>query len=170
MRRLAFIFVLAAVAVPAAAVAADRSTGDGAFELRSANSTVILTGRGVLWGQLDNGSLRVTDPTTATAPTLLVSGAEHTRPVGENVTVYWGTNITFRETGGKYRIRFKGSGLDLTAIGSGTADMTGDPTTATDGSYALDSGKWQSIPLLEKVVPYGAQPTTTTTTGSQTGP
>ena len=169
MRRLAFIFVLAAVAVPAAAVAADRSTGDGAFELKAANGTFILTGRGVLWGQLDNGSVRVTDPVNATSPSLLVSGAEHTRPVGENVTVYWGTNLTFRETGGKYRIRFKGSGLDLTAIGSGTADMTGDPTTLTDGTYALDSGKWQPVPLLEKVVTYGVPPTTTTT-GSQTGP
>lgn len=169
MRRLAFIFVLALVAVPAAAVAADRSTGDGAFELRAANGTAILTGRGVLWGQLDNGSLRVSDPTTANSPPLLVSGADHTRPVGENVTVYWGTNITFRITGGKYRIRFKGSGLDLTAIGSGTADLTGDPTAETDGTYALDSGKWQPVPLLEKVVTYGT-PTPTTTTGSQTGP
>lgn len=169
MRRLAFIFVLAAVAVPAAAVAADRSAGDGAFELRAANGTLILTGKGVLWGQLDNGSLRVTDPVNSLAPPLLVSGAEHTRPVGENVTVYWGTNLTFRETGGKYRIRFKGSGLDLTAIGSGTADLTGDPTTATDGSYALDSGKWQPVPLLEKVVTYGT-PTPTTTTEPQTGP
>ncbi len=171
MRRLAFIFVLAAIAGPAAAVAAGRSAGDGAFELRSANGTVILTGKGVLWGQLDNGSLRVTDPTTATAPSLLVSGAEHTRPVGENVTVYWGSNLTFREIGGKYRIRFKGAGLDLTAIGSGTADLTGDPTTATDGSFAIDSGKRQPVPLLENVVTYGLQPTTTTTTtGSQTGP
>lgn len=168
MRRLAFIFVLAAVAVPAAAVAADRSTGDGVFELRAANGTVILTGRGVLWGQLDSGSLRVTDPANGTLTTLLVSGAEHTRPVGENVTVYWGNNITFRSTGGKYRIRFKGSGLDLTAIGAGTADMTGDPTTATDGSFALDSGKWQLVPLLEKVVTYGVP--TPSAAGAPTGP
>ncbi|HEX5449482.1 MAG TPA: hypothetical protein VFW85_05440 [Gaiellaceae bacterium] len=168
MRRLALIFVLAAVAVPAAAVAADRSAGDGAFELRAANGTVTLNGRGVMWGQLDSGSLRVTDPVNSLSPQLLVSGAEHTRPVGENVTVYWGANLTFRITGGKYRIRFKGSGLDLTAIGTGTADMTGDPTTFTDGSFALDSGKWQPVPLLEKVVTYGLP--TPTTTGSQTGP
>jgi hypothetical protein len=158
MRRLTFILVLAAVAIPAAAVAADRNAGDGVFELKAASGTVILAGHGVLWGQLDNGSLRVTDPATGTTTQpLLVSGAEHTRPVGENVTVYWGTNITFRITGGKYRIRFKGSGLDLTTIGAGTADMTGDPTAITDGSFSLDSGKWLSVPLLEKVVTFGLQ-------------
>lgn len=169
MRRLAFILVLAAVAVPAAAVAADRSTGDGVFELKAANGTVILTGHGVLWGQLDSGSLRVTDSANTTIQSsMLVSGAEQTRPVGENVTVYWGTNITFRVTGGKYRTRFKGSGLDLTAIGSGTADLTGDPTALTDGSFALDSGKWQPLPLLERVVTYGVP--TPTASGSPTGP
>jgi hypothetical protein len=167
VRRLALILVLAAVAVPAAAVAADRSVGDGALQLRAVNGTVTLAGKGVLWGQLDNGSIRVTDVTNASGQALLVSGAEHTRPLGEDVTVYWGTNITFRTTGGKYRIHFKGSGLDLTAIGVGTADMIGDSTALDTGQYTLDSGKWAAVPVLEKLVAYGVQPTTT---GSSSGP
>ncbi|HEY2327561.1 MAG TPA: hypothetical protein VGH52_08775 [Gaiellaceae bacterium] len=172
MRRLALILFLAAVAVPAVAVAADRNANDGVFELRAANGTVILAGKGVLWGQIDNGSLRVTDQTssvTGPAQQLLVSGAEHTRPIGEDVTVYSGLNLTFRmPAGGKYRIRFKGLGLDLTAIGVGTADMIGDPTLFTTGRYALDSGKWQAVPLLEKVVTFGLQPPAPL--GSLTGP
>jgi hypothetical protein len=166
MRRLAAILVLAAVAVPAAAVAADRSAGDGVLELGAVNGTVTLAGKGVLWGQLDNGSIRVTDVVTASGQPLLVSGAEHTRPLGENVTVYWGKNITFRTTGGKYRIRFKGSGLDLTAIGVGTADMIGDPMALDTGRYTLDSSKWVAVPLLEKLVAYGVQPPTTTSSSS----
>jgi hypothetical protein len=168
MRRLALILVLAAVAVPAAAVAADRSAGDGVLELSAMNGTVTLAGKGVLWGQLDSGSIRVTDVSTANGQQLLVSGAEHTRPLGEDVTVYWGNNITFRTTGGKYRIHFKGSGLDLTAIGVGTADLIGDPTALDTGRYALDSGKWFAVPLLEKLVPYGVQPPTST--GPSSGP
>ena len=84
------------------------------------------------------------------------------------MTVYWGSNITFRTTGGKYRIHFKGSGLDLTAIGVGTADMIGDATAFDTGRYALDSGKWAPLPLLEKLVAYGVQPPTTT--GPSSGP
>ena len=166
MRRLALILVLAAVAVPAAAVAADRSAGDGVLELSTVNGTVTLSGKGVLWGQIDSGSIRVTDDSTTSGQPLLVSGAAHTRPLGEDVTVYWGNNITFRTTGGKYRIRFKGSGLDLTAIGVGTADMIGDPTASDQGRYALDSGKWVEVPVLERLVAYGVQPSTTTAPSS----
>jgi hypothetical protein len=169
MRRLALIGILAAVAIPAAAVAADRSASDGVLELRAVSGTVTLTGKGVLWGQIDNGSIRVSDPTSGGGQQPFVSGAEHTRPVGEDVTVYWGTNITFRVTGGKYRIHFKGNGLDLTAIGVGTADITGDPLATDTGRYALDGGKWVSVPLLEKLIAYGVQ-APTTTTGPSTGP
>jgi hypothetical protein len=168
MRRLAAILVLAAVAVPAAALAADRSAGDGALELRGVDGTVTLTGKGVLWGQLDSGSIRVTDVSAVSGQQPLVSGAEHTRPLGEDVTVYWGSNITFRTTGGKYRIHFKGNGLDLTAIGVGTADMIGDLTAVDTGQYALDNGKWFAVPLLEKLVAYGVQPPITT--GPSSGP
>jgi hypothetical protein len=129
---------------------------------------VTLAGKGVLWGQIDNGSLRVTATSAVGTQQLLVSGAEHTRPIGEDVTLYWGTNLTFRVTGGKYRIHFKGNGLDLTAIGVGTADVTGDPLALDTGRYALDGGKWISVPLLEKLVAYGVQPLNTT--GPVSGP
>jgi hypothetical protein len=162
MRRLALILLATLAVLPAAALGARKATGDGVFELRAVNGTVTLVGRGVLWGQIDQGSLRVTD-TGDGQP--LVSGAEHVRPGADpDVTFYSGTNLHFRLTGGKYRIRFKGEGLDLTAIGVGTADMVGDPAvlgdeTLTDtGDYALDGGRWITVPLGEKVVSYGVQP------------
>src|SRR4051812_44971932 len=121
MRRLALILLLALAALPAAALAARTTAGDGVFELRSANGTFILSGKGVLWGQMDNGSMRVTDVDATSGQQLAVSGADRTRATDDpDVVVYGGLNLHFRATGGKYKIRFKGSGIDLTAIGVGT--------------------------------------------------
>lgn len=162
MRRLALILLVATAVLPAAALAERSAAGDGVFELKAVNGVVILTGKGVLWGQMDKGLMRVTDPDPTDGAQPLVSGAEHTRPAGENATVYSGTNIHFRFTGsGKYTIRFKGTGIDLTAIGVGAADMTGDPLALDRGSYALNGGKWQPVALIERVVPYGVQPPST---------
>jgi hypothetical protein len=162
MRRLALILLATLAVLPAAALAAGKPTGDGVFELRNVNGIVTLVGKGVLWGQIDQGSLRVTD-TGDGQP--LVSGAERVRPgTDPDVTIYWGDNIHFRLNGGKYRIRFKGEGLDLTAIGVGWADMIGnpavlgDPTITDTGDYAVDGGKWISVPVVEKIVTYGVQP------------
>lgn len=165
MRRLALILLVATAIVPAAALAARSASGDGVFELKSVNAVVILTGHGVFWGQMDKGTLRVTDPDPTDGQQPLVSGAEHTHPAGDNVTIYSGTNIHFRLTGGKYKVRFKGTGIDLTAIGVGTADLTGDPLATDTGTFALNSGKWQAVPLFEKVVAFGA-PAVTAPSGS----
>lgn len=167
MRRLA-LFLLAAVAVvPTAAMAARTAPGDGVFELRAANGVVVLTGKGVIWGQMDRGSLRVTDldPTVGIDP--FVSGAEHTRATDDpNTTVYSGDNIHFRLTGGKYRFRFRGTGIDLTAVGVGTGALTGEPNPlGKTGSYAVDGGDWTPVPLYEWDVPFGTPPTTAPGTG-----
>src|SRR5579884_887478 len=126
MRRLA-LFLLAAVAVvPTAAFAARAAPGDGVFELQAVNGLVVLTGKGVVWGQMDHGILRVTDldPTVGLVP--YVSGAEHVRATDDpNTTIYSGTNIHFRLTGGKYRLRFHGTSIDLTAVGVGVARSPG---------------------------------------------
>lgn len=156
MRRLALILLVATAVVPAAALAARSAAGDGVLELKSVNGLVILTGHGVIWGQMDKGWMKVTDPDPTDGQQPFVSGADHTRPAGENATTYWGTNIHFRFTsGGRYRIRFfKASGINVTAIGVGTADITGDPLATDTGSYALNGGKWQPVPLSEKVIAF----------------
>lgn len=162
MRRLALILLVATAIVPAAAFAARSAAGDGVFELKNVNGVVILTGKGVLWGQLDKGSMRVTDQDPSDGQQPFVSGADHTHPAGDNATIYSGTNIHFRITGGKYKIRFKGNGIDLTAVGVGTADMSGDPFATDTGSWAVNGGKWQPVPpLSDKVVSFGAQPPAT---------
>jgi hypothetical protein len=164
MRRLCLTLLCALVAVPAA-VAASRATGDGVLDLKGAAGTVVLSGnRGTVWGQMDNGTLRVTDPLPGDGA-IFVSGAEAVHAVSDTVTTYSGKNIHFRVTGGRYRLTFKGLvsdlpavGIDLTAVGVGTALLTGDPFV-DPGDYAIDNGKWIPLPVLQKKVPFGVQAT-----------
>jgi hypothetical protein len=161
MRRLVFTLLCGLVAVPAA-VAASRAPGDGVLELRTVNvSSLYISGtRGTLWGQLDKGTLVVTDPTIGDGQ-IFVSGAERTHAVNDNVTRYVGTDIHFRVTGGRYRLAFsKAAGVDLTAVGVGAVRVTGDPTALDTGDYAVDGGKWTPVPLIERSFTFGVQPQT----------
>jgi len=160
MRRLCFIVLTILVAVPAA-LAAPGATGDGVLELRGVNGTVVINGtRGTLWGQMDKGTLRVTDPVVGDGQ-ILVSGYETKRPgLSDRVTIYSGIDLHFRVTGGKYRLSFRGSGVDATAVGVGIAQLTGDLLADDTGEYAIDSGKWIPVPWLERSVLFGTQPVT----------
>ena len=165
MRRLCLTLLCGLVAVPAA-LAASHATGDGVLELQGATGTVILTGsRGTVWGQLDKGKLIVTDPVAGDGA-IYVSGAETvTAGKSETVTVYIGRDIHFRVTGGKYKLVFRGSGsdpsavgVDLTAVGVGSVQLTGDAFTNDTGKYAVDSGKWNTVPVWSIAKQFGVQP------------
>lgn len=163
MRRLCLTLLCGLVAVPAA-VAATRMTGDGVLELKDAAGTVVLTGtRGTVWGQMDGGRLVVTDPLAGDGA-VFVSGAEVVRTIGDTITSYSGRDIRFRVTGGKYKLVFRGTvsglpatGIDLTAVGVGTAQLTGD-AFVNSGDYALDNGKWTPLTVLTRAVRFGVQP------------
>jgi len=90
----------------------------------------------------------------------LRSGAETTKYPTDNITVYTGKDLHFRVTGGKIRLWFKGSGIDLTAVGVGSAQLTGDAFT-DPGDYSLDSGKWKAVPVVTFTVRFGVPPTPT---------
>jgi hypothetical protein len=170
MRRILVILLVSLVVAPAA-LANARATGDGVLELKSATGTVAIgkdsqPARGVLWGQMDKGKLVVVDPVPGDGQ-ILVSGWEKRTVVPATdtalaATVYSGTNLHFRVTGGKYRLFFNGSGIDLTAIGVGVAYLNGDENALDAGEYAVDSKDWVAMPLfkLKPVpVPFGTQPT-----------
>jgi hypothetical protein len=160
MRRLCLILLCGLVAVPAA-LAAARAPGDGVLELSKVNGTVVVTGtRGTLWGQMDKGRLVVTDPAVGDGQ-VFVSGWTTKRPgVLDGTTVYTGSDLRYRVSGGKYRLVLKGSGIDFTAVGVGTAQLAGDLLAETPGNYALDSGKWIPVPYFpaSRLVLFGAQP------------
>jgi hypothetical protein len=165
MRRLCLTLLCGLVAVPAA-LAASAATGDGVLELKAATGTVVLTGvRGTVWGQMDKGKLVVTDPVAGDG-TIYVSGAETVTPgKTDGVTIYSGRDIHFRVTGGKYKLVFRGTtadlsavGIDLTAVGVGSVQMTGDAFADDTGKFALDSGKWNPVPVWAVTKQFGVQP------------
>ena len=160
MRRLCLILLCGLVAVPAALAAAS-APGDGVLELSKVNGTVVVAGtRGTLWGQIDKGKVVVTDPIVGDGQ-VLVSGWEFKAPgVLDGTTIYRGSELRFRVTGGKYRLALKGTGIDLTAVGVGTAQLSGDLLAETPGNYAVDSGKWTAVPYFpaSRLVLFGVQP------------
>jgi hypothetical protein len=160
MRRLCLTLLCGLVAVPAA-LGAVHATGDGVLELKDAAGVVVLnTTRGTVWGQVAKGRLVVTDPLSGDGA-VYVSGAEKVSPgVTDNVTVYSGNNLHFRVTGGRARLWFKGSGIDLTAVGIGTVQLTGDAFASDQGDFALDSGKWNPVPVTTTTFRFGVQPAT----------
>lgn len=156
MRRLCLTLLCGLLTIPAAALAASRAASDGVLELRGVSGNVTLIGqRGTVWGQLDKGRLVVTDPVSGDGE-IYVTGADRTRPVSENITVYVGSGLHFRVVGGKYKLAFqKASGLDLTAVGVGNALVIGDITLDKTGAYSLDGGKWVPVPYFQRSVQFG---------------
>jgi len=161
MRRLLLTLLASLIVVPAAYAAA-RAQGDGVFELKAVYGTVQIgtntqPARGVLWGQMDSGKMRVVDPVPGDGA-ILVSGAENRTygltPDGLRVTIYSGRDLHFRVTGCKYNLVFNGSGIDLTAVGVGVAYLDGDDNAVDAGYYAVNSGDWAPMPTYRlKPVP-----------------
>ena len=150
------ITLLCGLVVAPAALAASRATGDGVLELKAVYGTVqlgttFLPAQGTLWGQMDKGTLKVTDPVVGDGA-ILVSGYErrstYIRDDGQKVVTYGGRDLHFRVTGGKYKLFFSGNGIDLTAVGVGVAMLAGDPDADDAGDYALNGGKWTPLPVL----------------------
>jgi hypothetical protein len=157
MRRLLLILLCGLIAVPAA-LAGSSAAGDGVLELRTVDGAVLVSGKGVVWGQMDKGKLAVNDLVAGDGE-ILVSGWEHKSPGScDQCTVYSGKDLHFRVTGGKYRLWFQGAGIDFSAVGVGSAQLTGDLTADDTGDYALDGGKWTSVPWLKRTVYFGVQP------------
>jgi hypothetical protein len=167
MRRLCITLLCGLVAVPAA-LAAARATGDGTLEVFHGYGVATVTGtRGIAWGQMGNGQLIVTDYVAGDGQ-VLVSGADNTNPISANVTVYSGKDLHFRVTGGRYRLRFDGDDINLSAVGVGYARLSADPQADDAGDYALDGGKRTAMPLTQRLVTFPASSTTTTTTTTTT--
>jgi len=177
VRRLSLIllaFVL--VAVPTA-LAAPNAAGDGVLELRNVSGTVQIGtttnfARGAVWGQLDNGYVSIFDPHLSNGR-VYVSGWDRKPLIKDTpegrLSLYAGKDLRFRITGGLYKLVATGSGLDLTAVGVGTAYLNGDPRALDDGAYSVDDGKWVPVlPVLPSltstgrpqgvVAPFGDQP------------
>jgi len=158
VRRLVLI-LLVALLVPAAAFARNRDKGDGTLAIKSASATVQITARGSILGRIASGTLVITDwnPNDASEPQ--VFGADRTRNLNDLTTSYRGKGIRFRFVTGRYTIRIVGTGIDVAAVGSGLARLTGQGTV-DDGLVAFDGEPFKPVLGTLTVGGFGQQSVT----------
>ena len=166
MRRLLALLALASLAVPAAAAAARMAPGDGTFVVRRATGKITVTGKGIIFGRFDSGTLTIVDYNTDDSSDPQVSGADRKTPLpGDGKWQYKGDNVRFRFFGGRYKLVFTGAtGVDLSAVGSGKVTLVGaGPYFVGDyGTFSADGGKFQPLTLAPLTVTFGSAPITST--------
>src|SRR5262249_57722158 len=101
------VWVLACVGAAGAGVAATRSPGDGVLELRAVYGSATINAKGVVWGQMDKGSLTVTDPVAGDGDVLVNGADKPPRYLPDGSVQYMGRDIHFRITGGAYNPAFR---------------------------------------------------------------
>jgi hypothetical protein len=172
MRRLAVLSVsLLALAAPAAAWSMTQAPGDGTLVIKNGAApkgvpvvTLIITGAAI--GRISNyGTIVIDDSTPLDPYSPEVSGFDWHKDVSPTATKWvgggLGTGMKFRAVGGTYKITIYGSGVDLSAVGSGFVTLSGIPDTTTgDGVYSLNGDTFRSLPATPLVkLTLGTAPT-----------
>jgi hypothetical protein len=139
MRRICLMLTLVALAVPAGAAASDRAAGDGSLGLSAASGTVVIHGRGVIYGHFDQGTLMVVDykpDDPSTVPAISNAKARVTR----GTVVYTGSDVRFLLPSGRYTIELIANDVNASAVGKGSVVATGGGTP-DDGTVTVNGGK-----------------------------
>jgi len=167
MRKLLVILLATVVILPAAAWAGSDTSGDGSLVVSSANGKLTVQGKGLIFGHLDHGTITIVDykPDANTALSS-VSGAA-LKLLGGNV-VYSGSDVRFLFPSGKYNLILEGSGIDVSAVGSGKLKATG-AGTGDDGSFAVDGSRAQQIGTSGTVTYGRGNSSTSSSAGSNAG-
>jgi hypothetical protein len=148
MRRVVLTLLVFQLALPAAGLAAVRAAGDGTLVVKNAMAQKItIDGRGTIFGHFDYGTLRIVDYNPFDAKDPQINGCDRTQQRGETTTICTGSDVRFFFGGGRYKIVLTGSGISLSAVGRGTATLTG-AGTFDDGTYAVNGSKPQPLPSL----------------------
>lgn len=142
---------LVAVATSAAAAAGAASAPGGFLLVEHARGTIQITGKGVLVGRVDRGSLGITDLTPADQWSPYVNGV----PRGKIVWLK-GQDISFRVSRGRYRIVARGDGISISARGTGEAVFDGAPDPVGDtGTYAVGDAEPTALPVESTKISFG---------------
>ena len=163
-----FLLAILALAVPAGALAAPAAVADGSLALDSASGTIYVSGRGVIFGHFDSGTLMVLDYRPDDGLSMpAVSSGKGKFVKGTGSGVFSGADVRFLLPSGRYTIELIGVGIDASAVGRGNIVTTGLGST-DDGSYTVNGGKSQSLGKVPTSDAFGAKATTTTTTTNTT--
>lgn len=155
MRRLVLVIAsLAALAAPAAVLAAKDASGDGSLVVRNGAAgkgpVVMLVITGSVIGEVTGQGRIVVDPgPTGDAPE--VSGATliKSAKLASDSAQMWASSdgFKFRAVDGRFTILIYGSRVNLTAVGKGKVKLAGDPDAPkSDGRYSLNGDDFRSLP------------------------
>jgi hypothetical protein len=147
---------LAALVVPAVALAMHGTSGDGTLVVKDGSAprgapVVTLVIKGAAIGQVAQGSVVIEDLTPGDGFTSEVTGATWRKDGGDTIQRAGGQlGFRFRAVGGSYfKITLYGSGVDLVASGRGTVILAGSPDLPKgDGLFSLNGGDFRSLPAL----------------------
>jgi hypothetical protein len=145
VRRLLLPALVAALLVPAAALANPSAVDDGTLVVKNADGYVFVSGRGAIIGSCDSCRVRTFDPDPDDGTGPIVNGAEDHDDGGANgVDVYSGTDVRFRMIGGAFKMRIWGSGIDVSVVARGWGRIKAADTNT--GWYALNGGDRRLLP------------------------
>ena len=126
MRNALLTLLVAALVLPAAALAARAAPGDGTLSVEGASGLVIVKARGAVIGRVDGGQVVIADLSSGDGNDPVVWGAQFRRQLEPGTFVYRGRNITFRLIGGGFKVTVKGSGISISVVGRGDAFLDGE--------------------------------------------
>jgi hypothetical protein len=144
MRFLLTFAVLAALALPAGSAARERTPNDGTLSVRDGRGVITVAARGAVIGSFAQGRMTIADPLEGDGTGPIVSGEEFHKGIDEKTDFYRGTKVRFRLIGGYFKVRIKGSGINLSAVGKGTLTLDG-AGTADDGSFSINGADYAPI-------------------------
>jgi hypothetical protein len=144
MRRICFILLVIALTVPTAALAGDRAVGDGSLVVTNASGTIIVQGKGLIFGHVDQGTLVVLDYRPDGSSAVLTVNGARGKIVRSGTST--GNDVRFLLPSGRYTIELVGTGIDVSAVGKGLVSVTG-AGTSDDGSFTVNGGK--QLPLTK---------------------
>jgi hypothetical protein len=146
MRRLVLLALAVALALPVAAWAAGRLSGDGTLVVDNGNGVVTVRARGGILGRFVTGNLVISDLDLTDGKVPVVYGAETITPLGGGRTRYSGDEIRFRMIGGLFRVQVNAIGIDVSAVGRGIATVDATGFTDFPGRYSVNGGSFQPLP------------------------
>jgi hypothetical protein len=164
MRRFFPLVLVMALLLPAAAWAAVSSPGavkapgDGTLVVDNGRGSVIVRARGGILGRFDTGNVVISDLDLTDGRVPVVYGAETINVLPNGSIRYSGDDVRFRMIGGGYRVQINAIGIDVSAVGRGTAVLDASGYTDFPGRYSIDGGPFRSLPGHSTIFTLGQAP------------
>ena len=137
MRKNILLLLVCLLAVPAVGSAAlMRGTGDGTLSVEDGQGRIVIDARGGVIGRFDRGFVTILDRSPEDSFEARVWGATRVVELDLDRERYFGPGVRFRLIGGSFRIIINGSGIDLSAVGTGVVSLEG--RGRFPGVYSLD--------------------------------